>query len=292
MFGDDKVEFAKAIPELVEHALARIKVVGYRENTVLDEPFVMKAIEEYFSANDPYLKEEIQQLVQLSNSPLGHEITWEYMLMSIFSETFKTRPLSEWPHAPPISEMCAALVGKVEIVGWKEPGSERGALSPKHISMEDFMDAHVNRNSIRNNKAVAPFIFFPKPKPSGPDMVFFIRIGERIIPVAVQLKLRQNFSKEDREEAVSTVSVEKTDCHAKTFRDFCPEKIYVSVIVAYPVKWTSKLAPRPDIKFEGDDDLQQVVINVEDSNFGKIFAGDHVKFIDRLKTLGERSVQD
>ncbi|KAG0247768.1 hypothetical protein BG011_000957, partial [Mortierella polycephala] len=55
--------------------------------------------------------------------------------------------------------------------------------------------------------------------------------------------------------------------------------------------WTSKLAQRPDIKFEGDG-AQQVVINIGDSNFGKIFPKEHVEFIDRLKNSGKRYVDD
>ncbi|KAG0240155.1 hypothetical protein BG011_003737, partial [Mortierella polycephala] len=141
--------------------------------------------------------------------------------------------------------MCAALVGDMEIVGWKGTGLEQGT-SFKHISMKDFMDAHVNHNSIRNNKAVAPF-FFPKPQLSGPDMVFYIRVKGRLFPVFVQLKLRQAFSTEEWKDALSTVSAEKIESHAKEFLEYCPEKIYISMIIAYPAKWTSKLAQRPDI---------------------------------------------
>jgi hypothetical protein len=50
------------------------------------------------------------------------------------------------------------------------------------------MDAHVNHGSTRNNMPVAPF-YFPKSNPSGPDLVFFIRIDSaRLVPVFVQFK--------------------------------------------------------------------------------------------------------
>ncbi|KAF9178381.1 hypothetical protein BGZ51_007824 [Haplosporangium sp. Z 767] len=289
MFGDEKLELDQAMPELVERAFGRIKVVGRHVMTVLDEPFVMKAVENYFSAKDPYFRKEIQRRMQLSDSASDHGNTWEYMMMSVFSETFKERPLSEWPHEPPISEMCAALVGDIEIVGWKELGLEQGT-SFKHMSMEEFMDAHINHKSMRNNKAVAPF-FFPKPQLSGPDMVFYIQVKGRLFPVFVQLKLRQDFSAKEWKDALSTVSAEKIESHAKEFLKYCPEKTYISMIVAYPAKWASKLQSRPDIKFESDG-IRQVVINIGDRNFDKIFPKKHVEFIDRLKNSGKRPVED
>lgn len=113
----------------------------------------------------------------------------ERFMMKVFSETFNERPLSNWPHQPPISDMCPALVGKVEIVGRREPGLEQGTTHGM-MSMEEFMDAHVNHQSTRNNLPVAPF-FFPKSKPSGPDLVFFIRIDDdRVVPVFVQVRLK------------------------------------------------------------------------------------------------------
>ncbi|KAI9238994.1 MAG: hypothetical protein BYD32DRAFT_435238 [Podila humilis] len=114
-------------------------------------------------------------------------------------------------------------------------------------SMEEFMDAHINHQSTRNNLPVAPF-FFPKSKPSGPDLVFFIRIdGDRVVPVFVQMKLHQgtsNFSEKDWNDALSTVSAAKIEGHAKNFRKYCPDNVYISMIVAYPTKWTDKL-PTP-----------------------------------------------
>jgi hypothetical protein len=85
--------------------------------------------------------------------------------------------------------MCPSLVGKVEIVGWREPGLEQGTTHAM-MSMEEFMDAHINHGSARNNMPGAPFFF-----PSGSDMVFFIRIdGARLVPVLVQIKLHQGSS--------------------------------------------------------------------------------------------------
>ncbi|KAF9080710.1 hypothetical protein BGX27_005313 [Mortierella sp. AM989] len=189
--------------------------------------------------------------------------------------------------------MCPALVGKVEIVGWKEPGLEQGTTHTM-MSMEDFMDAHVNHDSTRNNMPVAPF-FFPKSKPSGPDLLFFIRIdGCRVVPVFIQMKLHQgssNFSEKDWNEALSTVSAAKIESHAKDFRKYCPNNVYISMIVAYPTKWTDKLPPLSKLE-QDESGVKQVVINVGDDNFGDIFPKEHVEFIDRLKNARKRTSGD
>lgn len=188
--------------------------------------------------------------------------------------------------------MCAALDGKVEVVGWKDPGLEQGTTH-KRMSMEDFMDAHVNHQSTRNSKPVAPF-FFPKSKPSVPDMVFIIRIdGTTVIPVFVQLKLHHkssSFSENDWRDALSTVSAPKIENHSKDFRKYCPDNIYISMIVAYPTKWTSKLPEVPPTTMDTSG-VQQVVINIGDNNFSKIFPEEHVEFIDRIKNVGKRSAE-
>ncbi|KAF9153295.1 hypothetical protein BGX21_005135 [Mortierella sp. AD011] len=218
---------------------------------------------------------------------------FERLMMKVFSETFNTLPLSQWPHQPPISEMCPALVGKVEIVGWREPGLEQGTTHDM-ISMEEFMDAHINHKSTRNDLPVAPF-FFPKSKPSGPDLVFVIRIdGDKIIPVFVQMKLHQgssNFSERDWKDALSTVSGPKIEGHVKNFRRYCPDNIYISMIVAYPTKWSDKLLV-PSKLPEDKSGVQQVVINIGDDNFSNIFPKEHVEFIDRLKNARKRTAED
>ncbi|KAG0013939.1 hypothetical protein BGZ82_001959, partial [Podila clonocystis] len=214
MFGNHDLVLKEVDPQLVEHAFGRIKIIQGRAVTVMDEPFVSKAVENYFAAIDPYFAREVQKRM-VKSTAIEQGCVFERFMMKVFSESFNTRPLSEWPHQPPISDMCPALVGKVEIVGWREPGLEQGTTHGM-MSMEEFMDAHVNHGSTHNNLPVAPF-FFPKSKPSGPDLVFIIRIdGTRLVPVFVQLKLHQgssNFSERDWNDALSTVSAPKIEGH-------------------------------------------------------------------------------
>ncbi|KAG0375924.1 hypothetical protein BGX24_008495 [Mortierella sp. AD032] len=155
----------------------------------MDEPFVSKAVENYFTAIDPYFAKEVRK----------------------------------------------PLVGTAEIVGWREPGLEQGTTHAM-MSMEELMDAHVNHGSTRNN--------MPK----------------------------------DWNGALSTVPVLKIEDHAKNFRRYCPDNIYISMIVAYPTKWADKLlAPLELLK--DPSGVQQVVINVSDNNFGAIFPQEHVELL-------------
>ena len=293
MFGSHDLVLKEVDPSLVEHAFGRIKILNGQAVTVVDEPFVSEAVENYYSAIDPYFMKEVRKRM-VKSTPIEQGCVFEQFMMKVFGETFNSRPLSEWPHQPAISAMCPALVGKVEIVGWREPGLEQGTTHAM-MSMVEFMDAHVNHGSTRNNMPVAPF-FFPKSKPSGPDFLFFfVRIdGARVIPVFVQMKLHQgssNFSEKDWKEALSTLSASKIEDHAKTFRKYCPDNVYISMIVAYPLKWTDKLLSPSDLP-EDPSGVQQVIINVGDNNFGDIFPKEHVQFIDRLKNARKRSVDD
>ncbi|KAK3810466.1 MAG: hypothetical protein J3R72DRAFT_480919 [Linnemannia gamsii] len=226
----------------------------------------------------------------------GSGCVFEQFMMKVFSETFNNKPLSDWPHQPPISDMCTALVGKVDIVAWREPGLDQGTTH-RQMTMTDFMDSHVNHQSIRNNKPTAPF-FFPKPKPSGPDLLFFIRIdGARLVPVFVQMKLHQGsstFSEADWMDALSTVSAPKIESHAIDFRRYCPDNVYISMVVAYPTRWTEWTSNLPSLSDLPRDasGVQQVVINVGDNNFADIYPKEHVEFIDRLKTATKRNATD
>ncbi|KAG0276255.1 hypothetical protein BGZ97_010116, partial [Linnemannia gamsii] len=94
----------------------------------------------------------LEYWVLQSDKAQAHGNAWELMMMNVLAETFKTRALSDWPHEPSISSQCAALDGHAVIVGLDEQGLQRG-ISHEHISMEDFMEAHVNNDSVRHGRA-------------------------------------------------------------------------------------------------------------------------------------------
>ncbi|KAF9089653.1 hypothetical protein BGX27_002430 [Mortierella sp. AM989] len=112
-------------------------------------------------------------------------------------------------------------------------------------------------------------------------------------PSPVQMKLHQgssNSSERDWNDALSTVSAANIEGHAKNFRKYCPDNVYISMIVAYPTEWADKL-PAPSELPKDPSGVQQVVINISDDNFGDIFPQEHVAFINRLKHARKRSAE-
>ncbi|KAG0271706.1 hypothetical protein BGZ97_011179, partial [Linnemannia gamsii] len=144
--------------------------------------------------------------------------------------------------------------------------------------MEDFMDAHINTNSLRQGQPVPPF-FFPKAKPSGPDIVFYIRVKDKLFPVFVQLKLRQILTTKDAKAALKTVSAPTIEAHVEDLgRFYSTDNTYISMIIAYPAAVAAKLLPRPDFVYNlrprpdpKRARLMQVKVIIDKSNINKIF---------------------
>ncbi|KAG0008302.1 hypothetical protein BGZ82_004755, partial [Podila clonocystis] len=172
-------------------------------------------------------------------------------------------------------------------------------ISHEHISMEGFMDAHVNNGSMLHGRAVPPF-FFPKAKPSGPDIVFYIRVKDKLFPVFVQLKLRQILSTSNIKAALKTVSAPMIETHVENFGNFCPtDNTYISMIIAYPATVVAKLRPRPNPQYNlrprsdpKHKRLTQVRVVIDKSNIGQIFPQGHVDFLDGIKAPMKRQAVD
>lgn len=160
MFGENRLVLNEAYPLLVERAFGYIKIIHGHVFTMLDGPFVSKAVENYFVTTYPYFKSVVRHHMEDLTLAFNDGCVFEQFMVTVFRKTFTSRPLSEGPHQTPISEMCAALVSKVEIVGWRESGHEQGTTHMM-MSMEEFMDAHVNHHSTWNNKVCRPF-FLPQ----------------------------------------------------------------------------------------------------------------------------------
>ncbi|KAK3826751.1 MAG: hypothetical protein J3R72DRAFT_12298 [Linnemannia gamsii] len=114
MFGNHDLVLKEVDPQLVEHAFGRIKVIRGRDVTVMDEPFVSKAVENYFTAIDPYFAREVRKHM-VKSTAIEQGCVSERFMMRVFSETFNTRSLSEWPHQPPLSLICVQL----SLARWK-----------------------------------------------------------------------------------------------------------------------------------------------------------------------------
>ncbi|KAK5799406.1 hypothetical protein F5H01DRAFT_418077 [Linnemannia elongata] len=299
MFGADKLVLQEAVPKLVERAFGRIKIVDGAARTFLEEPFVLKAAENYFKEKDSGFMKTTEWWVQQSDRAQAHGYAWELMMMSVLTEAFKTRAFSDWPNEPSILFQCEELAGTAVIVGLDEHGLQRG-ISYEHISMKEFMDAHIYNSSMRDDRAVPPF-FFPKAKPSGPDIVFIIRVKENLFPVFVQLKLRQTLATSAIKAALKTVSAPAIETHVEDLGRFCPTHTYISMIVAYPAALVGKLPfrpepvyvynlrPRPEDKHKR---LTQVKVMIDSSNISEIFPQSHVDFLDGIKDPMKRQAVD
>jgi hypothetical protein len=68
MFGADRLVIDQAIPDLVERAFGRIKIIDGGVKTVLDEPLVLKTAENFFKKQDPDFMAALETWAKMSNS--------------------------------------------------------------------------------------------------------------------------------------------------------------------------------------------------------------------------------
>ncbi|KAF9323584.1 hypothetical protein BGZ91_003496, partial [Linnemannia elongata] len=245
--GEHTLEVDSVNASLVERAFGRIKIIDHSAVTVVDEPFVFKAVENYFTATDPGFQTALKELMDRTDAAAQGNIFERYM-MTVFSETFQNDPCDD---------VDGGIYGRT------------------------------CRPPFDSKQQACRSVLLPQHKPSGPDMVFFIRIdGHKLVPVFVQTKLHQSSArlyKKGWDEALATVSASCIRDHAKDFPKFCPDNIYISLVVAYPMKCSSSLPPvkAPMVDASG---VQQVMIRVSDTNFGQIFPKEHVKFLTGSRT--------
>ncbi|KFH61880.1 hypothetical protein MVEG_12308 [Podila verticillata NRRL 6337] len=313
--------------QLVEAAFGRIKIFGGTVRTVLDEPFVLKATFNYFREKDPSLVSAAERAMLHSDNASVHGCMWEACMPPIFIETFKTQPLSSWPLLTH-SSLPDQLTGDVTIVGYDEQ-QPKPAVSHRSLTTQQFMKAHVENGSKQGDQDIPPF-YFPAPHVSGPVIVFYIKINNKIYPVFVQLKLRQVLEGSDVEKALATVSshamqekmekeqekmekeqekmqkeqkqqiqqqrdsiasVQSDQQQPPRLQDYCPTGTYISMVITYPAEVVKFQVVRPDPEPELEG-LQRVSINIDDNNFPKIFPRRHVEFLDKLKGHKRRSEAD
>ncbi|KAF9897364.1 hypothetical protein BX616_005729, partial [Lobosporangium transversale] len=295
--------------QLVEAAFGRIRILGNKAITTLDEPFVLHAAKNYFMEKDPLFIKAAERAMITSTNASVHGTMWETCMPPVFIETFRTMPLSKWP-LPSGNSIPEELRGDVTIVGYNK--QEQLAITYHDISTHGFMEAHVNGNSMRGDKSIPPF-YFPSPRVSGPDIIFIVSVNGKKIPIFVQLKLRVRLPLVDAEAALATTSDEymqekinkehqKEQISKKgtaaseppSLQDLCPSGVYISMIIAYPAEVIRFQRPDPDPELGSNPSqgLKRVVINVDDSNFGAIFPARHVRFLDKLKKFKRRAEVD
>ncbi|KAF9084469.1 hypothetical protein BGX23_010490 [Mortierella sp. AD031] len=94
LLGVTELVLPQGKAELVEAAFGRVKLFEQEARIVLDEPFVLQAILNYYRAKDPFLLAAWEGAPRYSSNPAAHGNVWEAMMPPVFVEAFKNRPLS------------------------------------------------------------------------------------------------------------------------------------------------------------------------------------------------------
>ena len=82
MFGNHDLVLKEVDPQLVEHAFGRIKIIQGHAVTVMDEPFVSKAVENYFAAIDPYFAREVRKRM-VKSTAIEQGCVFERFMMKV-----------------------------------------------------------------------------------------------------------------------------------------------------------------------------------------------------------------
>ncbi|KAG0277039.1 hypothetical protein BGZ95_006634 [Linnemannia exigua] len=78
--GEHTLEDDSVNASLVERAFGRIKIINHNAVTVVDEPFVFKAVENYFTATDPGFQTALKELMYRTDAAAQGNIFERYMI--------------------------------------------------------------------------------------------------------------------------------------------------------------------------------------------------------------------
>ncbi|KAF9404473.1 hypothetical protein BGZ76_006958, partial [Entomortierella beljakovae] len=309
-------------PIMVESAFARLRVtadqaaIGRTVDTVIDEPFVFRAAynfikeedkgfynffrEQYRDLQDPSPEGKIFErhapldlIYAFNNKRLQHE------LFSIPKPAIHLKELKiPIPTFEPVTFPKHLFESKATIVGWE--GYEWGARHNHALTMHDFMEAHYWNNSRRGDYEVPPF-YYPGLSPSGPDVVFVLRIDSELYPVFVQTKLLKGIYPGVVEEAQLTVHESRIKKHLPNLSTYCPSRKYLSLLYVHPtIKKTPRMGWNDDSLWDSepetgvndshsstdaDKSLMQLLMIIDGSNMGNFVPKGVVDLLDSVKGI-------
>ncbi|KAG0218249.1 hypothetical protein BGX31_011660 [Mortierella sp. GBA43] len=277
--------------DLVDAAFDRIKKCAGKGYTVIDEPFALRAADNFFQKKDPgYLHHQSNVITSLDDCSSGRywESTVPINLVSIFHGRVLPKELFSGPPPHEMFMNKAAIVGRDNVTQGIRHGD---------ISLEEFMEAHFFHDSIHDKRRVPPF-FFPKQRESGPDIVFVLRLKDPdsektgiICPVFVQLKLRKGLCLSDAEHARSTAQPTKIENHGIALSRYCdPHHHYISLIIGYPTQVT-KFFNREQMVVTHSKDTTEIALIVDCHNIRSLFSKEYVDMLDTVKRLYEEDVE-
>ncbi|KAG0010957.1 hypothetical protein BGZ82_003210 [Podila clonocystis] len=309
-------------PILVESAFGRLRIAadkaaaGKTISTIIDEPFVFQAAYNFIKNEDEgfykHFREQYRDLqdpqsegkIFERHAPL--DLIYAFHNKQLKQELFSIpkaavhRPTTKLktpiPQFEPVTFPRRFFEHSATIVGWE--GYEWGARYKETLTMGDFLEAHYKHGSRRGDSTVPPF-YYPGTSPSGPDIVFVLRIDDQLYPVFVQNKLLHGIFPGDVEEARLTVHETRLKMYLPNFAAYCPGGKYLSLIYAHPaiVKtpregwncddlWDSEIEIGTDhnqVFQDGDMPLMQLLMIIDGSNMRDFVPGGVVDLLDEVK---------
>ncbi|RKP23898.1 hypothetical protein SYNPS1DRAFT_30342, partial [Syncephalis pseudoplumigaleata] len=184
----------REIAVLVEAYLARLRKMRGARYTLIDEPLVFRALDNYFRVNDSNYRAFRQAHFGPHRDEIWRGTYWEIAVPANMQAIFhgKVVPTALFaegkpPHA--IFQHRAMLAGH---------SNARQMVDHCDVTMRQFLDAHVHHGSACEGGVMPPF-YIAKPHKSGPSIVFVVRFMSRAAahpngiacPVFVQLMYGQ-----------------------------------------------------------------------------------------------------
>jgi len=199
------------LPKPVEAGFGRIKTIDGAHWTTVDEPFALKAADNYSQATNPEYLQHRRTVLKISPTEEAAGKLWEFSLPYEMVRLFHVTKVSQrlfrndkLPH-----KMFAY---KASIVGWSD---DQQAVCMEEIPLADFLDAHINNNSQHNGRPVPPFLSLFGQE-SSPDLVFVVRFdrpgstssegsSQFVCPVFVQTMLVKSHHGKEKDRACNAV---------------------------------------------------------------------------------------
>ncbi|KAF9344976.1 hypothetical protein BGX34_005164, partial [Mortierella sp. NVP85] len=238
-------------PIVVESAFGRIRKAADKAavtETTIDEPFVFKAAYNFIKNEDEgfykHFREQYRDLLDPPSegkiferhAPLDliHVFHNKRLKQELFSipkpAVHQKPPKTPIPQFEPVTFPRRLFEHTATIVGWE--GYEWGVRYNETLTMDDFLEAHCKNASRRGDFMVPPF-YYPGTSPSGPDIVFVLRIDDQFYPVFVQNKLLMDIYPGDVEEARLTAHETSLEKHVPSLAKYCPDGKYLSLVYSY-----------------------------------------------------------
>ncbi|KAG0273750.1 hypothetical protein BGZ95_010466 [Linnemannia exigua] len=255
--------------------------------------FALRAAVNYFRQYDPDFHRAIcWTLFRVSASVLGY--LWDMAVLPSLAHVFHDKiPSKTNVFRKGASSFDPILNRKAEIVGYVNHLTL--GTDFRSMSLDKFLDAHVNCGSRKSGKPVPPFYRLANKLP-GPDIAFVLRLENHdYCPVFIQLKMRHKISKTETQSAFATVESEAVQGHLQktTLQTFCTghSKRFLGVVIAYPAKLADLEGTFPEasrgelIRPAQGEAPQCISIGIDRNNIYDLFPENHMQALDTLQGI-------